>query len=276
VDSKKQPSGQAAALPDVMRGKRQLGEDDRFSFECHSQLSCFNLCCADVNIMLTPVDVLRLSRKLGMSTTDFLATHTQRPITKDLHLPVVMLKMRDDDEKRCPFVGDQGCTVYGDRPWACRMYPVGMGLPPARAGVEPKPVYFLFEDDFCRGHASSKPWTVAKWRDDQSVPAREELEQGFRDIVGHPWFIGGTRQLDPKRIELFYMAAFDLDTFRSFIFGSTFLKRFDIEPDLVEKLRVNDEELLRFGFRWLRYALFSEPTMTMRPDAPAPRKATAP
>jgi Fe-S-cluster containining protein len=267
-----QEQPQTAALPDVMRGRRQLGEKDRFGFACHAQLSCFNLCCSDVNIMLTPVDVLRLSRKLGMSTTEFLATHTQRPITKALHLPVVTLKMRDDAEKRCPFVAERGCTVYGDRPWACRMYPVGMGLPPARAGVPPEPVYFLFEDDFCHGHAAGREWTVTEWRAAEEVPEREELEQGFRDIVGHPWFIGGTRQLDPKRIELFYMAAFDIDTFRRFVFDSTFLKRFDVEADIVEKIKVNDEEILRFGFRWLRYALFGEPAMTVRPDAPAPRK----
>ena len=267
-----QPSAQTAALPDVMRGRRQLGEKDRFGFACHSQLPCFNQCCADVNIMLTPVDVLRLARKLGMSTTEFLATHTQRPITKDLHLPVVMLKMREEAARRCPFVAEHGCTVYADRPWACRMYPVGMGLPPARAGVDPEPVYFLFEDDFCQGHTADKTWTVAAWRADQSIPEREEVEQGFRDIVGHPWFIGGARQLDPRKIELFYMAAFDLDTFRRFVFDSTFLKRFDVESALVEKLKVSDEELLRFGFRWLRYALFGEPIMTVRPDAPAPRK----
>lgn len=267
-----QPTAQTAVLPDVMRGRRQLGRNDRFGFTCHSQLSCFNQCCADVNIMLTPLDVLRLARKLGMSTTDFLAAHTQRPITKDLHLPVVLLKMRDEPAKRCPFVAEQGCTVYGDRPWACRMYPVGMGLPPARAGVDPEPVYFLFEDDFCQGHAVDKEWAVAEWRADQSVPEREELEQGFRDIVGHPWFIGGTRQLDPRKIELFYMAAFDLDTFRRFVFDSTFLRRFSVENALVERLRASDEELLRFGFRWLRYALFGEPTITTRPDAPAPRK----
>lgn len=272
MDKDPKATASPGALPEVMIGKRQLGSDDHFNFGCHSGIACFNNCCSDINIMLTPVDVLRLARKLDLSTTDFLTQHTLKPITKDLHLPVVMLKMRDEAEQRCPFVGDEGCTVYTDRPWACRMYPMGMGLPPARAGVEPEPVYFLFEDDFCFGRTETKSWTASEWRADQAVLERETLEEGFRQIVGHPWFIGGSRQLDPRKIELFHMAAYDLDTFRRFVFESTFLERFDIEEDFKKRIEEDDEELLVFGFHWLRYALFNEPTMNVRPDAPPPRK----
>jgi hypothetical protein len=258
-------------LPEVIRGHRRLAPTDRFAFACHPGVPCFNRCCADVNILLTPLDVLRLARRAGMHTHEFLDTHTLTPITKDLHLPVVMLKMRDEPEKRCPFVGPQGCTVYEDRPWACRMYPVGMAIPPARAGVEPEPVYFLFEDDFCHGREGQTSWTVEGWRRDQGVEAREELERGFREVVGHPWFIGG-RQLDPKRMEMFFTASFDLDTFRTFVFETSFLDRFELEPALVERLRTDDDELLRFSARWLRFALFAEPTLTVRPGAPSSRR----
>ncbi len=174
-----------------------------------------------------------------------------------------MLKMEDAPAKPCPFVGDQGCTVYDARPWACRMYPVGMALPPARPGVEPEPTHFLFEDDFCHGRATARSWTVAQWERDQGIRERDDLEQGFRELVGHPWFIGG-RQLDPRRIELFHMAAYDLDTFREFVFSTSFVRRFDLEPALVEALRTDDRALLRFAFRWLRFALFGEPTVRLR------------
>jgi Fe-S-cluster containining protein len=129
VDKNSKSPASQGALPEVMMDKRKLGPEDSFCFGCHSKIECFNRCCADINIMLTPLDVLRLSRKAGLSTTDFLVQHTLKPITKDLHLPVVVLKMRDEAERRCPFVSDEGCTVYSERPWACRMYPVGMGLP---------------------------------------------------------------------------------------------------------------------------------------------------
>jgi Fe-S-cluster containining protein len=253
-------------LPEPLRGKRRLGPDSTFCFDCQPTLECFTRCCSDVNIVLTPADVLALARRTGLRTREFLDRHTLTPITKELHLPVVMLRMGESPEKRCPFVSAQGCSVYQARPWACRMYPVGMALPPARPGVEPEPAHFLFEDDFCHGRSQPRTWTVASWQGDQGIGAREDLERGFHELVGHPWFIGG-RQLDPKRIELFFMAAYDLDSFREFVFGSTFLQRFDVDEGLVETLRANDHELLRFGFRWLRFALFGEPTMPRRKAA---------
>ncbi len=262
------PAEGPETLPEPLRGKRQLGPDSTFCFDCQPTLPCFTHCCADVNIVLTPADVLALARRTGLGTREFLDRHTLMPITKELHLPVVMLRMGPEPEKRCPFVSEQGCSVYQARPWACRMYPVGAALPPARPGVEPEPAHFLFEDDFCHGRSGPRTWTVASWQRDQGLEAREELERGFRELVGHPWFIGG-RQLDPKRIEMFFMAAYDLDTFREFIFSTTFLTRFEVEPGLVEELRTHDGALLRFAFRWLRFALFGEPTMPRRAAAPA-------
>jgi hypothetical protein len=151
------------------------------------------------------------------------------------------------------------------------MYPLGSALPPARAGVEPEPVYFRFEDDFCKGGEESTEWTVAGYRQDQGVPEREALESGFKDIVSHPWFIGG-RQLDPKRIEMFHTACYNLDTFRRFIFSSSFLKRFELEDELIKKLKTDDDALLAFAFRWLRFALFAEPTMKVKDTEKAPRR----
>ncbi len=251
-----------AHVPEVVTKHRNLAPEDTFRFGCHPGIACFNRCCADVNILLTPVDVLTLARRTGLATRAFLDRHTMVPITKELHLPVVMLRMGPEPDKRCPFSTPEGCGVYEDRPWACRMYPVGMALPPARAGVDPEPVYFLFEDEFCQGRTEPQEWTVERWRADQGVPAREALEAGFREIVSHPWFIGG-RTLDPRRMEMFFMACYDLDSFRTFVFESSFLQRFIVDDAEVERLRTDDAALLAFAFRWLRFALFGEPTMTV-------------
>jgi len=254
---------EAPALPAPLRDRPRLGPSSSFRFDCRPDLPCFTRCCSDVNIVLTPADVLALSRRTGLTTRQFLDRRTLMPITKELHLPVVMLRMGPAPEKRCPFVTAQGCSVYEDRPWACRMYPVGMGLPPARAGQDPEPAYFLFQDAFCDGGGQQRSWTVETWERDQGLRDRDELEQGFRELVGHPWFIGG-RQLDARRIEMFFMAAYDLDTFRQFLFSSTFLRRFDLDPAEVADLRRDDRALLRFAFRWLRFALFGEPTVRRR------------
>ena len=71
---------------------------------------------------------------------------------------------------------------------------------------------------------------------------------------------------------MFYTACYDLDNFRRFVFETTFTERFVLEPELVESMRTDDEALLRFAFRWLRFALFAEPTMT--PTDAATEKVT--
>ncbi len=261
----------AAVVPEVVRSNRRLEPGERFTFACHRGLACFNTCCADVTIVLTPLDVLSLARRLDLTTREFLSRHTVTPVSKDLKLPVVVLEMGPEPERRCPFVGEQGCTVYEERPWACRMYPVGMAIPPARAGEQPEPLYFLFEDEFCHGRVEGPEWTVERWRGDQGADERDRLEAGFRDLVTHPWFIGG-RTLDERRRQMLFTACYDVDTFRTFVFESSFCDRFELEPDLVEQLRTDDLALLDFAYRWLRFALFAEPTLRVRREAPSPRR----
>jgi hypothetical protein len=66
---------------------------------------------------------------------------------------------------------------------------------------------------------------------------------------------------------MLYTACYDLDSFREFVFESSFRERFEIEPDVLSDIENDDEALLRFAFRWLRFALFAEPTMKIREQA---------
>jgi len=62
-----------------------------------------------------PYEALRLSRRLGLSTTEFFALHTEAGGT--------VLQTRAED-RGCVFLGPRGCTVHPDRPLACRIYPL--------------------------------------------------------------------------------------------------------------------------------------------------------
>ena len=50
----------------------RLTPKDTFSFKCHNSLSCYNKCCRDVNIFLSPYDVLRLKNALNCTSGTFL------------------------------------------------------------------------------------------------------------------------------------------------------------------------------------------------------------
>ena len=63
---------------------------------------------------------------------------------------------------------------------------------------------------------------------------------------------------------MFYMACYDVDRFRRFVFETRFLERLDVDEARVEAIRNDDEELLDFGAQWLRFALFHDKTMKLR------------
>ena len=55
---------------------------------------------------------------------------------------------------------------------------------------------------------------------------------------------------------MFYMACYDLDRFRRFVFETRFLELFEVDEARVEAMRSDDQELLDFAIQWLRFRLF--------------------
>ena len=101
---------------------------NRFRFRCHKEIRCFTRCCADLNLVLTPYDLVRMKRRLGISSSDFLDKYTNTTIDSHPRFPMVKLKMSQDKKRTCPFVTSNGCTIYEDRPAACRIYPGSAAL----------------------------------------------------------------------------------------------------------------------------------------------------
>ncbi|MFH0764866.1 MAG: YkgJ family cysteine cluster protein [Calditrichota bacterium] len=258
----------------ILKEYPRLTENDRFSFECGPHLECFNACCADVNIFLTPYDVLRLRRALGLGSTEFLARHTIIPFDKNQKLPVPLLLMNDSAKKECSFVdADKGCTIYADRPWPCRMYPLGMASPGEFAEPGLEPFYFIMRDDVCGGLARTREWTVREWLEDQGIPAYEEFGELFKGVTLHQ-ALGKGWTPNEKQIDLYWISLYDLDTFRRFIFESSFLDRFILDEATIKSLQNDDEALLRFGFNWVKMALFGERTIPIRSEAEAKIRAS--
>jgi Fe-S-cluster containining protein len=251
----------------ILEDHTRLGPKDTFRFGCYPGISCFNTCCSDVNIFLSPYDVLRLKNRLGLSSTEFLEKYTLLPVQKDMTVPVVLLRMEENEKKSCPFVTDEGCGVYTDRPWPCRMYPVGLATSKdTEDGWRGERFYFLLKEDTCLGHQEAREWTVQEWMDSQEVDAFEEWGEAYKELSLHKFFEDGLI-LPPEKMEMFFNSTYDLDKLRSFVFKSSLLERFEVDEDFVHRMESDDEALLRFGFLWLRFALFGESTMKVRPEA---------
>jgi hypothetical protein len=63
-------------LEEMPAREKLLGLRDSFAFRCHEGLSCFNTCCRNKLLPLTPYDVLRLKVALGLHSDDFLQRYT--------------------------------------------------------------------------------------------------------------------------------------------------------------------------------------------------------
>ncbi|MBI4669204.1 MAG: YkgJ family cysteine cluster protein [Elusimicrobia bacterium] len=256
---------------EILKDYPRLAKESEFSFACHPGVPCFNGCCRDINIFLTPYDIIRLKKALAITSGEFLKKYTIMPFDKNLKYPVVMLKMEENENKTCPFVAKEGCKVYADRPWACRMYPLGLASPRQEKNAAEEEFYFLLQEAACKGLNEPKKWTVAGWMENQGVAEYDEMGRDFKYITLHK-FIGIEQIFTPQKIEMFFMTCYDTDKFREFVFGSSFFNRFDVDEETAAKIKSDDKELLKFGFQWLRFALFNEKTMKIKAEIAEAKK----
>jgi Fe-S-cluster containining protein len=255
----------------ILKEYPRLTRDSTFTFACHKNVPCFNECCGDVNIFLTPYDIIRLKNNLGISSTQFLKKYTISPFDENLKYPVILLKMNDDEKKSCPFVAEEGCRVYLDRPWSCRMYPLGLASPRADSEPADKEFYFLLEESICKGFNEKRRWTVSEWLKDQGIDEYNEMGEDFKNLTLHRFF-QEKGNLTPQKIEMFFLACYDIDRFRDFICNSSFFDKFEVDETTREKINESDVELLGFGYRWLRFALFGEKTQKIKAEILAAKK----
>ena len=63
---------------------------------------------------------------------------------------------------------------------------------------------------------------------------------------------------NPKIQQMTFMALYNLDKLREFVFQSSFLDRLEVEPERIEKIKQDDHELLIFAYDWIKFGLFGK------------------
>lgn len=250
----------------------RLTSNSRFIFQCYPGVPCFKLCCSDLHLPLTPYDIIRIRDFLKLSTDEFMLLYTEPFILPKSGLPIARLKMRDDEERTCPFLGEGGCTIYEVRPLACRYYPLGFGLFRNRDEKRNEEFYYLVKEGFCQGLESGSEMTVEEYRKSQGIPGLEEPIFEWAEIIMKKESLGPI-EVPEKSLELFFMVSTNPERFRAFIFETKFLDIFEVDPNLLEEIKKDDLKLLQFGFKWLKTVLFGEKLITKKKDAPSVKRA---
>ncbi len=244
----------------------RLRKGDTFRFRCHPGIGCFNRCCRNLNLFLYPYDVMRLRARLGITSDEFLDRHVDVVLRPGSHFPDVLLRMAENSQRTCPFLTDQGCSVYPDRPDTCRTFPLEQALIHDGETDEDASVFFFRPPDFCLGRHEDFAWTVPEWVEDQEAQDYHRMTIRWAELRGlfqnDPW---GGEGPGGTRAKMTFMAAYNLDRFREFVFGSSFLKRFKIKSDLLRKIEKDDTQLMLLGFDWIKLFLWGIRSQKLKP-----------
>jgi Fe-S-cluster containining protein len=229
----------------------RIATEETFSFACHPEVDCFTDCCKQLELALTPYDVLRLTRETGMDSGSFLEQYVIQEQEADDSFPRFYLTMVDDGHASCVFVSDKGCTVYPGRPGACRAYPMG------RAAIRQdnnsmEEFFVLLKESHCHGFAEKEKQNSATYSNGQGLTEYNRYNDAVAHLLQHDKIRKGL-QLTPQQIDYFILALYDLDSFRKQLQDKTLAgsEQFDTTAHKTK------EQLLLFGIEWLQQELFT-------------------
>lgn len=230
-----------------------LDLDDYFAFCCSPDSACFNECCRDLNQFLTPYDVLRLKKGMGISSEQFLARYTRRHTGPGSGLPVVTLAPGDPERLTCPFVTPSGCRVYPDRPSSCRTYPLVRMVRRSRDTGDRVEEYRLLREPHCRGFEAAQRQTAREWVVAQGLDEYNFENDRLVEVISLKARLS-SKALPPSLSELVYTALYDLDGFRERLHAGS-LGPAGLDPGHVEKARTGETALLHLNLEWVKQLL---------------------
>ncbi len=243
---------------------KALNASTEIQFHCYPGISCFNACCKQADVTLGPYDIIRLKDALGMTSREFLAQHTV-PFQMDADgTPGV--KLKTTDEGVCLLLdGEKGCGVYEHRPTVCRYYPVALLNIKQTGSPEPMQQYSLVQEDHCKGHEEVRKLRIEDYRIEQGCQEYDEYNRDWYQLILKKKSTGPTVGKPPQTsLSLFFMASYDLDSFRRFVLSDKFRNTYDLPQSLYAELEQEDLALLRFAYRFLRQVLFGERSIPER------------
>lgn len=228
--------------------------EDKFNFACSPNMKCSQACCSNVRILLPPYDLFRIRKRLSQSYEEFLARYAQVSTLEGIALPVISLRMRDDERRSCPFYTDQGCAIYSDRPSICRYYPV---IPKRKLGLAREYQDYLFARwHNCLGLRSAKEWSVGEWRDVNEISTYDSKNEKWKELIS-TFFIsndsGNKQQLSMEQLRhLFFLASYDIERLKEhYIWKLSQGRAKGSEVETKESTPEDDMSLTLHAWQWL-------------------------
>lgn len=254
-----------------MNSKKEFPEgmvplgSEKFQFSCHAGVECFMSCCKNVDMLLYPYDIVRLKKCLQIDSESFMRLYTRLVKGDNPYFPTVMLKLKDDDGKDCPFLAKNGCSVYHDRPSACRAYPLERAVDRTPERGRCLDYYFLTNHAYCLGHKENNFYSVTQWKREQQLEEYNSMNDRWAEIdtlfATNPW--KGEGSGGPKQ-QMAFMVSYDVDGFRALAVREQLFEQFRLTREQKNRIQSDDIALLQFGFDWLKLFLTGKSTLIRR------------
>ncbi len=259
------PFHESPVVPEMCEGSKTI------QFLCRKGITCWNACCSNIDISLTPYDILRLKQLLNLSSGEFLQQYT---VPYELEQGgIAGVKLRPvENGTACRFMTTEGCGVYENRPTSCRYYPVALLSMRRQDEYTDVRSYALVKEDHCMGHNEPRELTIDEYRREQGVEEYDELARGWRQLILKKKSSGPSVGKPSKSsLQLFFMVCYDVDRFRSFVVSEGFNELYDLDTEETIEILGDDTKLMLFGFRFLKQVLFGENTIPLKHDAATQR-----
>ncbi len=235
-----------------------VAAEQPFRFACHPGVSCFTECCRELDLALTPYDVLRLKRHLQISSGQVLHKYVIIEWDESQLFPSYYLTMVDDGRASCVFVDAQkGCTVYEDRPGSCRAYPLGRGASRQDKAL-PQESLVLIREPHCKGFAEACEQSVGEYLRGQGLKEYNRFNDALLPLIQHAQILSHTFRPSRKQLDQYTLALYDQDQFRMDMSDGRIALNHPLTPGQLAGLAGDDEELLLLGIRWLLQEFFGE------------------
>ncbi len=140
-----------------------------FSYICNQ---C-GMCCRDKVITLSPYDVFRIARAVGISTGEAVDRYTTRRGS--------ILRFVADG--RCAALDGARCSLHPGRPLACRLYPLGLERARARDGPAHVERFVPLEPAAGSLGVYGESGTVASFLDRQDASPYLDAVERYRSLI---------------------------------------------------------------------------------------------
>lgn len=239
-------------------GLPELAPDSAFTFACGPDSPCFNACCSELRLPITPYDMLRLRLNLGIPSATVAKNFLETNFIENTGLPLPLLKMIPLPGEPCPFRTPVGCSVYEDRPSACRAYPLGRGTRLENYGVRER--FFIVKEDYCLGFDAKKTYTPLSWLKTQGLTPFNFFNDLYMRLVS--LIAAGNEPVSEKIGKMAFLALYQTDKFREFILKFDLFSHLDLETErfnliLADSLE-GQEARLKFGMDWMELIIFGQ------------------